>query len=89
LATFYYGFKKNFLLTGIFGLFASLTKITGLLLLIPLLWEFLKNYNFNLIRCFNLKLLSIFLIPIGTLGIFLFYYFKFGDFLLFFKAQAW
>ncbi len=89
MATFYYGFKKNFLLAGIFGLFASLTKITGLLLFIPLLWEFLKNYNFNLIRCFNLKLLSIFLIPIGTLGIFLFYYFKFDDFLLFFKAQVW
>ncbi len=89
LATFYYGFKKKFLWVGIFGLFASLTRITGVLLFIPLLWEYLKSYNFNLIRSFNSKLLPIFLIPVGTLSFFLYHYFRFGDFFLFFKVQYW
>lgn len=87
LASFYYGLKKKFLYAGIFGLFASLTRITGILLFIPLLWEYLRNNNFSLVRCFKLKFLPIFLIPIGTLSFFLFHYFKFNDFFLFFKMQ--
>lgn len=89
LATFYYGFKKNFLLAGAFGFLASLTRPTGIFLFIPLIWEYLKNYNFHLIRFFNLKILSIFLIPAGTLSFFLYHYFKFGDFFLFFKISSW
>lgn len=89
LATFYYGLKKKILLASIFGFFASLTRITGILLFIPLLWEHLKSYNFNLIRSFNAKLLPISLIPIGTLSFFLYHYFRFGDFFLFFKVEYW
>ena len=59
IASFYYAFKKNFVLAGIFGFFASLTRITGILLFIPLIWEYFKNFGFR--RPFNKKLLSIFL----------------------------
>lgn len=89
LATFYYGFKKKFLWAGVFGIFASLTRVTGVLLFIPLAWEYLRNHNFNPLHFFKLKVLPIFLIPIGTLGFFLFHYFKFGDFFLFFKVESW
>ncbi len=85
LATFYYGLNKKFLLGGIFGLLASLTRVTGILLFIPLLWEYFQNHNFNLKQILNLKILPLFLIPFGTLIFFLYHYLKFGDFVLFFK----
>ena len=87
LATFYYGLKKNFIYAGIFGLLASLTRVTGVLLFIPLIWEYLKIYNFQLRSAFNLKILPIFLVPLGTFGFFLYHYFKFGDFFLFLEVQ--
>jgi len=87
VAAFYYALKKNFVLAGIFGFFASLTRITGVLLFIPLIWEYFKNYKFD--RPFNKKLLSIFLVPFGTFSFFLFHYFKFGDFFLFLRVESW
>jgi len=87
LATFYYGLKKKFIYAGIFGLFASLTRVTGVLLFIPLIWEYLKNYNFKLKSILNLKVLPIFLVPIGTFSFFLYHYFKFGNFFLFFEIE--
>lgn len=87
LASFYYALKKNFVLAGIFGFFASLTRITGILLFIPLIWEYFRAYRFH--RPFDLKFLSTFLVPFGTFSFFLFHYFKFGDLFLFFKIQSW
>lgn len=89
LATFYYGLKKKFLGASVFGLLASLARITGVLLFIPLLWEYLKSCNFNVVRSLNLKLLPIFLMPVGTLSLFFYHYLKFNDFLLFFKVESW
>jgi hypothetical protein len=86
IATFYYALKKNFLLAGVFGFFASLTRLTGLFLFIPLIWEYFKTYGFC--RPFNLKLLAIFLIPAGILSFFLYHYLKFGDFFLFLRLQS-
>ena len=87
LATFYYALKKKFLFAGIFGLFASLTRITGILLFIPLIWEYLKNNDFKLKSIFNLKILPIFLIPFGTFSFFFYHYLRFGNFFLFFEIQ--
>lgn len=87
LAAFYYGLKKNFILAGIFGFFASLTRITGVLLFIPLIWEYFENYNFKIKSVFNLKILPIFLIPFGAFSFFLYHYLKFGNFFLFFEIQ--
>lgn len=87
LAAFYYGLKKKFMYAGIFGLFASLTRVTGILLFIPLAWEYLKNNNFKVKSVFELRILPIFLIPLGTFSFFLYHYFKFGNFFLFFEIQ--
>ncbi len=87
LAAFYYGLKKKFVYAGIFGLLASLTRITGILLFIPLIWEYLKNHNFKLKSVFSLQILPIFLVPLGTFSFFLYHYFKFGNFFLFLEIQ--
>ncbi|MEA3344376.1 MAG: mannosyltransferase family protein [Patescibacteria group bacterium] len=87
LATFYYGLKKKFVFAGIFGLLASLTRVTGVLLFIPIIWEYFKTYNFKLKSICSLRILPIFLIPIGTFSFFLYHYFKFGNFFLFFEIE--
>ena len=87
LAAFYYALKKNFVLASIFGLFASLTRITGILLFIPLAWEYIHTYGFR--RIFSIKFLSLLLVPLGTLSFFLYHYLKFGDLFLWLKVQAW
>lgn len=87
LATFYYALKKNFVAASVFGFFASLTRITGILLFIPLLWEYFQNCRYW--RIFNLKFLPMLLVPIGTMSFFLYHYWKFGDFFLWLKVQAW
>lgn len=89
LATFYYSLKKNFLLAGIFGLLSSLTRATGILLFIPIFWEYLKNCNFNIVRLFNRNFLPILLMPAGALSFLTYHYLKFNDFLLFFKVESW
>ena len=86
-ATFYYGLKRKFLYAGIFGLLASLTRVTGVLLFIPIIWEYLNHYKFNLKYVFNLKILPIFLIPLGTFSFFLYHYIKFGNFFLFLEVE--
>ncbi len=88
LAVFYYGLRGNFFLAGVLGFLASLTRITGMLLFIPLVWEYFKNYDFKFSRALNLKILSIFLVPAGTLSFFLYDYFKFGNFFLYFTTES-
>jgi len=88
LLTFYYALKKDFKLAGIFGLLTSLTRITGILLFIPVFWEFYKKHGVR--KIFSFSFLTTLLIPLGTFLFFLYHYFRFGDFLLFFKVEsAW
>lgn len=87
IASFYYALKKNFILASIFGFFSALTRITGVILFIPLLWEYFHSYGFR--RLVSFKFLSIFFIPLGTISFFLYHYLKFGDFFLWLKVQAW
>ncbi len=85
IASFYYALRKNFVLAGIFGFLASLTRIVGILLFIPLIWEYFTHRP----RSSVFNLLSIFLVPLGTFGFFLFHYYRFGDFFLYLKVQSW
>lgn len=85
VACFYYTLKRNYLAAAIFGLFGSLTKLTGVVLFIPIIFEYLESQNFN----FRIKpiIFSSLLVPFGTLSFFLFHYFAYGDFLLFLKVE--
>jgi len=88
LLTFYYALKGRFKVAGVFGLLAALTRVTGILLFIPVLWEFWKKHGTR--KIFSLSFLPLLLIPLGTLLFFLYHYFAFGDFLLFLKVEsAW
>ena len=88
LAAFYYGFKGKFVQAGLFGLLASLTRVTGILLFLPLAWEYFRRFGFKRKSVFSLNILPIFLIPLGTFSFFLYHYLKFGNFFLFFKIES-
>jgi Gpi18-like mannosyltransferase len=87
IASFYYARQNKFLIGNSFALFASLTRVTGVLLFIPLIWEFYKQNGFK--KIFTVKSLSFLLIPLGPIVFFFYHYFRFGDFFLFFQAQSW
>lgn len=85
IAFFYFLFKKNFWVAGIFGFLAGLTRITGLFLLIPFAWELYELYKFKLWRRESLPLL---LIPLAPVLYFAYLKIAFGNFFQFFDAQA-
>lgn len=88
LATFYYAKKSSFWLSGLFGMLAALTRVTGVLLFLPVAWELWVNRK--KIKALPGKVIATLLIPTGTTLFFLYHYFKFNDITLFFKVQsAW
>ena len=90
LLSFYEMRHGRWWLAGLFGLFASLTRSTGLFLLVPFAYEYLRQHQFyfHQRRVPSLDILSMLLIPAGT-GIFAIYcYLRFGDLLAFSHAQA-
>lgn len=88
IATIYYAKKNNMLLVAVFGFLAALTRITGILLLIPILWYVLEYYQFHIKKIFAWKNLYILAIPLGTLLFFLYHYIAFDSFLLFFEMES-
>lgn len=50
IAAFYHARRGSWALAGTWGLLASLTRVTGVLLLIPLVWEYLSQNSFSLRR---------------------------------------
>ncbi len=81
VSAFYYARKGNWLAASVMGLLAALTKQLGLLLLLPLLYEYLAERGFA-IRSVRLDVLLLALIPIGTLAFLLFRHFYVGEPLL-------
>lgn len=89
LASFYYAKKRNYLAAGAFGFLASLTRISGILLFIPLLMEFFQNKNYVNKKHLT-RIIPLFFVPVGAMLFFAFHWMKFGDPLLFFKVEsAW
>jgi len=86
VAAFFYVKSGNYKVAALFGFLASLTRITGVLLFIPLLIELVKNEGKSkqaLVRSFPLLA-----IPLGTATFFLYHWKRFGDFLLFFRVES-
>ena len=78
LVTFYYAKEKNWLVVGICGFFLSLTKSSGVLVFLPLLYEYLRQSRFNL-RNIKSNFLYLFLVPLGLLTFMGYTYSVFGD----------
>lgn len=85
LACFLYAFRRQFWIAGLFGLAASLTRVTGAFLALPLLVEFVRAYQWR--GLLTPKVLSVALPGFGLLSFFAFHAWKFGDPLLFFKVE--
>ena len=87
LAAFYYARMERWGRVGIWGLLASLTRITGLWLLLPLAWEFLSQKKFS-VRKLSPAALWLILLPGGIAMYMIYLYFGFGRPLAFAETQV-
>lgn len=91
-STFYFG-KGKYLLAGLWGLLAQLTKSPAILLFIAYAIQIFVNQIKNIKTLQNKeifnnlkKYLPILFIPLGVLIVFSFYQFAYGDFFTYFKS---
>lgn len=92
IATFYYAFRKNFYLAGLFAFLGSLAHSNGVFLALPILWKIVELNGFrNMLSPSQWrKLIPVFFAPIGSFLFLGYDWWKFGDPMLFFKIQsAW
>jgi hypothetical protein len=72
VACFFHMRRGDWLLAGLFGGLASATRVTGVLLAIPFLYEYARSCNFDPRRMVDRGLLGLLLVPAG-LGAFMLY----------------
>lgn len=86
ISSFYFARKSNWFLACALGGLATMTRFVGILLVIPVLYEYLVQIKFNFSKI-KLDILSLLLIPFG-LGIYMWYLAKtFHDPLLFIHIE--
>lgn len=66
LLSFYFSFKKRWFLASVFGFGVSLTRVIGVVIIIPLILEYLKQINFNR-KKIKANFLWLTLIPMGAI----------------------
>ena len=89
LLCFYMAKSQNYLLAGIAGAFLSATRTLGVLILLPLLFEYLRSVEFKPSKI-RLDSLLLMLVPVGLIGYCLYNYHITGDFFYFKTNQiAW
>lgn len=86
--SFYMGRSKRFWWAGIFGGVASLTRNTGILLVLPLLYEYMQTKQWNW-RAIRADIASIALVPAGLLVYMVHLWLVLGDPLAFVHAQKY
>lgn len=84
---FYHIRHGNWWLAGAFGLFASLNRSVGVLLVFPFLYEYLRQQQFRW-RNIRVDIASVVLIPLGVVLFGLYCYSRFGDFLAFSHVEV-
>lgn len=87
LLCFYMAKRRNWILAGVFGAFLSATRTLGVLILLPLAFEYLKSLGFKP-RKIRLDSLFLLVVPLGLLAFCLYNYLATGDFLFFKTNQA-
>jgi Gpi18-like mannosyltransferase len=85
IGAFYFARKSSWLWAGIFGLFASVTRINGMFLVPALLFEIF--YEYQAAKSFNRKWLWVLLIPLGFLGYLFINYYVTGNAFTFLTYQ--
>lgn len=95
IGSLYYFNRKNYLLAGVFGAVAQLTKSPGILLfagyvaslLFPAIRDFAHSTFDKIIKNLNvIKTLPLLLIPAALIGVFFYYGQVYGDFFAYFKS---
>ncbi len=90
VATIYYAKKDIKYLVATLGFLAALTRVTGVLLFIPVVWYLLEQNKFDYKKIIVRENLHALAIPLGLFLFFMFHYFAFDNFLLFFEIErAW
>jgi len=86
LASTYYFGNKKYLLAGIWGMLAQMTKSPAILLFGAYVLQILIPNIKNVFKIELKRYLSLFLIPFGVLLVFSFYKLTYGDFWVYFKS---
>ncbi len=84
--TLYHARRGQWLRAGLFGLLTSATKLTGVMLVVPLAMEVLAQRAVSWRR--PRPLLAVAITPLGLLAYFGYLQARFGDFRVYFEAQA-
>lgn len=87
LLCFYLAQRRNWWLAGVAGGLLSATRTLGVLIVMPLLFQYLRSIDFNAKRI-RLNSLFLLLVPLGLLAFSLYSYRVTGDFLYFKTNQA-
>lgn len=87
IMAYYYAKKGNWLFVGVLGFFTSLTRPPGVIIIIPLLYEYLKQADFR-IENIRFNVLYLLLIPCGISLFAIYNYYLTGDFLAFVHIQS-
>lgn len=87
VATFYYARQGRWATAGVWGLLASATRITGLWMVVPLMWEYLSQHGFSL-RKLDASLLWLALVPAGLATFMFFLWLSFGSPFAFAQTQV-
>ena len=85
--SFYFAEKKNYMAAGIFGMFASATRLIGLIMVPCLLVKYLFERKWKL-KKLDYNVVYMLIIPIGLLVYMLYLYLSTGDPLAFIHAQS-
>jgi hypothetical protein len=87
IASFYLARKEKWFLVGVMGFLASLTRVNGVLLALPMGLMYLQSKNYSL-RNIRPNILWLALIPSGVVTFATYLYYHTGDFLAFQHIQA-
>jgi hypothetical protein len=89
VAAFYHLRRREWLIAGLFGALASATRVGGILLMVPMLYEYARDRNFSP-REIDPGIVGVLLVPAGLLAFMVYLNAEVGNALAFTSAQsAW
>jgi hypothetical protein len=88
VASFYYLRRRDWLLAGVLGGLASATRVTGILLLVPFVYEYARYSNFSWRKVEFRGSVGLALVPMGLLAFMLYLWRSVGDAFAFGHYQA-
>lgn len=88
VASFYHLRHRDWVLAGLFGGLAAATRVTGVLLVLPLLYEYARDKNFSPRAMLAPGLMGLLLVPCGLLAFMAYLQVTVGDAMAFDHYQA-